>query len=82
MKVVFAVETAVRQAMHPHKVNVASLGNMTPHVHWHVIPRFEDDRHYPGPIWAMPKRDTGAPTERRTASERIGAILIENLGAK
>lgn len=82
MKVVFAVETAVRQAMHPHKMNVASLGNMTPHVHWHVIPRFEDDRHYPGPIWAMPKRDARAPAPRRAAAERIAAILIENLGAK
>ena len=40
MRVVYAVERAVRRVMQPNKVNLASLGNMVPHVHWHVIPRF------------------------------------------
>jgi diadenosine tetraphosphate (Ap4A) HIT family hydrolase len=22
-----------------------------PHLHWHIIPRFEGDPHYPNPIW-------------------------------
>jgi diadenosine tetraphosphate (Ap4A) HIT family hydrolase len=84
MRVVFAVEGAVRQAMHPHKMNVASLGNMTPHVHWHVIPRFEDDRHYPGPIWAVPKRESSpAPASARAqAASRIATLLMEHLAAK
>lgn len=51
MQRVFAVETALRRLLHPDKVNLASLGNMTPHVHWHVIPRFADDRHFPQPVW-------------------------------
>jgi diadenosine tetraphosphate (Ap4A) HIT family hydrolase len=82
MAVVFAVEQAVRDTMHPHKMNVASLGNMTPHLHWHVIPRFADDRHFPGPIWAVPKREANVPEERRTRAARIAAALIENLGAR
>jgi diadenosine tetraphosphate (Ap4A) HIT family hydrolase len=82
MTVVFAVEEAVRQAMHPHKMNMASLGNMTPHVHWHVIPRFENDRHFPGPIWAMPKRSSADVPERHQAAGKIAAILIETLGAR
>ncbi len=56
MAVVFAVEAAVREVMQPDKINLASLGNMVPHVHWHVIPRFADDRHFPDAIWATPKR--------------------------
>jgi len=56
MAVVFAAEAAVRQAMTPDKVNLASLGNITPHVHWHVIPRFRDDRHFPLPVWGPPQR--------------------------
>jgi len=56
----------------PHKVNLASLGNVVPHVHWHVIPRFLDDRHYPDPVWAAPRRDS-APV----AFDR--AALIEGL---
>jgi diadenosine tetraphosphate (Ap4A) HIT family hydrolase len=82
MKVVFAVESAAREAMHPHKMNIASLGNMVPHVHWHVIPRFEDDRHFPGPIWAVPKRSAADSPARREAAGRIAAILIEDLGTK
>ncbi|HWU84374.1 MAG TPA: HIT domain-containing protein, partial [Rhodocyclaceae bacterium] len=39
MAVVFAVEAAVREVMKPDKINLASLGNLTPHMHWHVIPR-------------------------------------------
>jgi diadenosine tetraphosphate (Ap4A) HIT family hydrolase len=51
MHVVLAVEQALRGMLHPDKVNLASLGNMTPHVHWHVIPRFRNDRHFPNPVW-------------------------------
>jgi diadenosine tetraphosphate (Ap4A) HIT family hydrolase len=51
MKVVFAVETAVREEIKPDKINLASLGNKTPHLHWHIIPRFSDDKHYPNSHW-------------------------------
>jgi diadenosine tetraphosphate (Ap4A) HIT family hydrolase len=53
MHVVLAVERALRLALNPDKVNLASLGNMTPHLHWHVIPRFRDDRHFPNPVWGQ-----------------------------
>ena len=51
MKVVFAAETALREVIEPDKINLASLGNKTPHVHWHIIPRFENDKHYPNSHW-------------------------------
>jgi diadenosine tetraphosphate (Ap4A) HIT family hydrolase len=51
MAVVFDVEQIMRATLKPHKVNLASLGNQTPHLHWHVIPRFEDDVAFPGPVW-------------------------------
>lgn len=51
MRVVFALETALRDLLRPDKVNLASLGNATPHLHWHVIPRFRGDPHFPNPIW-------------------------------
>jgi diadenosine tetraphosphate (Ap4A) HIT family hydrolase len=73
MNVVFAVETAQREVMKPHKMNVASLGNMTPHLHWHLIPRFEDDAHFPTPVWAQRRRVT--PTELLAARQaRIPAL--------
>src|SRR5450830_934287 len=56
MSAVWAVEAAVREVMQPEKINLASLGNMTPHVHWHVIPRYLDDAHFPSPVWAESRR--------------------------
>ena len=56
MTVVFAVESVVRQHFRPDKINLASLGNMTPHVHWHIIPRWQDDPHFPEPIWGNQQR--------------------------
>ncbi|MBI1892421.1 MAG: HIT family protein [Burkholderiales bacterium] len=67
MQAVWKVEAAVRETMQPDKVNVASLGNMTPHVHWHVIPRYREDLHFPSPVWAQTQRwpDPAAVNARR-----------------
>ena len=62
MRVVFALETALRERLRPHKINLASLGNVTPHLHWHVIPRFHDDPHFPNPVWGQLIRQP-APAE-------------------
>lgn len=51
MRIVFAAEQAQRQLLEPEKINLACFGNMVPHVHWHVIPRFRLDPHYPNPVW-------------------------------
>jgi diadenosine tetraphosphate (Ap4A) HIT family hydrolase len=56
---VWQLELAVREVMKPLKVNVASLGNVVPHLHWHVIPRYADDAHFPAPVWAPAVRSTG-----------------------
>ena len=71
MRVVFAVEEAVRESMLPDKMNVASLGNVTPHVHWHVIPRFNDDRHFPSPVWAHPRRAAPHRPEREARARDL-----------
>lgn len=61
MRVVLAVESALRTQVKPDKINLASLGNQVPHLHWHVIARFQDDRHFPDSIWAVPRREPGNP---------------------
>jgi diadenosine tetraphosphate (Ap4A) HIT family hydrolase len=62
MTVVCKVEASLRHVLAPHKINLASLGNMTPHLHWHVIPRHEDDAHFPQPVWGQRQRTTDAAT--------------------
>ncbi len=56
--VVLAVEAVLRELMQPAKINLASFGNQVPHLHWHVIPRFIDDAHFPDPVWAARRRKT------------------------
>jgi diadenosine tetraphosphate (Ap4A) HIT family hydrolase len=74
MRVVFAVEEVLRNLLRPDKVNLASLGNAVPHLHWHVIPRFRDDPHFPNPIWGGSVRP---PREARVAD--ITNALAERL---
>ena len=54
---VFRTEAALRTLLNPDKINLASFGNMVPHLHWHVIPRFADDKHFPQPLWGLAQRD-------------------------
>jgi diadenosine tetraphosphate (Ap4A) HIT family hydrolase len=60
MDAVATLERTVRHQLKPTKMNVASLGNVVPHLHWHVVARFAEDSHYPAPVWASPQRPTDA----------------------
>ena len=85
MNLVFVVEIVLRELCQPEKINLASLGNLTPHLHWHVIPRYADDRNFPAPIWAEARR-TSAPAASRPAislqalHDRIVSALSEEQG--
>ena len=55
MQAVYTVERVMRDMLAPDKVNLAAFGNMVPHLHWHIIPRWQGDRHFPDPYWAAPR---------------------------
>lgn len=83
MKVVLATETALRQVCQPDKINLASLGNVVPHLHWHVIPRYRDDRHFPRPIWAealRPEASGPAPADRERLCAALSQVIHCALG--
>ena len=73
--VVMAVEAALREIMAPDKINLASLGNVVPHLHWHVIPRYSDDKHFPDPIWGQAKRDAAPRFAGATLEEALRQAL-------
>jgi len=79
MKVVFAVETALREVIQPDKINLASLGNKTPHIHWHVIPRFSNDKHFPNSHWGEAIRESHRPhldtALKQTLADKIKAHI-------
>jgi diadenosine tetraphosphate (Ap4A) HIT family hydrolase len=82
MEAVTAVEQVLRHELQPRKINLASLGNVVPHLHWHVIARFEWDSHFPQPIWAAAQRPEDA---QRLAALRarwpaLDAAIVQALG--
>jgi len=60
----------------PQHVNVESLGNVMPHLHWHVIPRYKNDGRWGSPIWAADIKEQ--PDRRLTAEDRTR--LLQSLG--
>ena len=61
MEVVCSIERTLVRCLRPIKVNLAALGNAVPHLHWHVIARFEADSHFPQPIWGAAQRHVKDP---------------------
>jgi len=66
------IERVLRDTLAPTKVNVASLGNQVPHLHFHIVPRWHDDLTFPGSIWTRP--ETGL-SDNISSSDRSAAAL-------
>jgi diadenosine tetraphosphate (Ap4A) HIT family hydrolase len=83
MEGVARIEAVLRQALQPSKINLASLGNVVPHLHWHLIARFEGDSHFPNPIWGEGKRVDADPLARlalplAALDERVAAAVMSS----
>jgi len=70
----YVAQRAVVSVTRPDHVNIESLGNVVPHLHWHVIARFVDDVHFPDPIWA-PARRAAKPRPAVTDDALARAIM-------
>lgn len=76
MQAVWLVEQAQRSILQPLKVNLAQFGNMVPHVHWHVISRWETDPHFPDAVWAAPaERSEEQHAAWQAQKEHVLALL-------
>jgi len=52
MEEVSMVAKALSTTFNSAKINYELLGNMVPHIHWHIVPRFISEPLWPRPIWA------------------------------
>jgi len=66
---------ALQVAFKPHKLNVATLGNLVPQLHMHVIARFEHDIAWPRPVWGMASAQPYSPEALVLRMERLLAAL-------
>lgn len=70
------VAEALYQTYAPAKMNYELLGNMVPHMHWHLVPRFTDDPLWPRPIWSEPHQEKQLSADKyRETIARIQATL-------
>ena len=51
------IEKEMLSYYQPKKINIASFGNYMPHVHWHIMARFEEDSYFPEPMWGTKQRE-------------------------
>jgi diadenosine tetraphosphate (Ap4A) HIT family hydrolase len=72
LRIVLLVEQVQRIVLKPDKVNLAAFGNVVPHLHWHVIPRWQDDPHFPQAVWAaLPQADMKAQAAQEARRARV-----------
>jgi len=57
LQAVTAVERVLLDHLQPTKINLAALGNAVPHLHWHVIARYDWDARFPAPVWGAAQRE-------------------------
>jgi diadenosine tetraphosphate (Ap4A) HIT family hydrolase len=76
MEDVCRVAAALDAVYRPTKMNYELLGNMVPHLHWHLVPRFAGDPLWPRPIWSEPHAEQLLePADYRQAIARIRQAL-------
>jgi diadenosine tetraphosphate (Ap4A) HIT family hydrolase len=72
MEEVSRVAQALARIFRPVKMNYELLGNLVPHIHWHLVPRLATDPALRGPIWTV--EHPAAPLAPAAARERIEII--------
>ena len=68
------VAEAIAAVVKPWKMNYECLGNSEPHVHWHLLPRYETDEMRHGPIWLRPESERKVTLAENDRRSLIGSI--------
>lgn len=77
LEIITRIEREMIRLVQPDKVNIASLGNMVPHVHWHIVGRWQDDAFFPGSIWSARLRDM--PQDAFAVRRQAAQVFLQSL---
>lgn len=72
---VYVAERMLMEALQPGHINVEIMGNVVPHLHWQIVPRYRTDPRWGAPIWTTTKAEM--PMTHLPAVERTE--LVQNL---
>ena len=73
------VEKTMLDFYAPDKINIAMFGNYVPHLHIHVMARFQNDTHFPESMWGVKQREAQLSLP---SFETFVTVLRENLSVK
>jgi diadenosine tetraphosphate (Ap4A) HIT family hydrolase len=76
---IFCAEKALVNALRPDHINIASLGQVVPHLHWHIIPRYTDDPRWGGPIWMTSQEEMEEVFFQEDEYESLAGEIREKL---
>ncbi len=68
------VSAVLQKHFQPAKMNLCSLGNVVPHVHWHFFPRYSDDPQFTDPPWLRMQQFESAKVTPEEARELIETL--------
>lgn len=70
---------AVSETARPDHMNYATLGNVIPHLHFHIIPRYKNDPRWEAPIWTSALEDMEHKTLPENELSDLAAQILKNI---
>jgi diadenosine tetraphosphate (Ap4A) HIT family hydrolase len=68
------VHRTIEKVFRPKKMNMCSLGNVVPHIHWHFFPRYADDPNFKNPPWLQMQHFDSAKVTADSVRETIESL--------
>lgn len=65
----YVAERMLMATLQPDHINVEIMGNVVPHLHWQIVPRYRSDPRWGAPIWTTTIAEmpiTELPTTERS----------------
>jgi diadenosine tetraphosphate (Ap4A) HIT family hydrolase len=72
-------QAAIAKVTKPDHMNVASLGNQIAHLHWHIIPRYQNDSRWGGPIWTTTEEEMEIVTLPEVEYRELAGAIREEI---
>jgi len=71
----YQASTALEKTLNPLKLNVMCIGNKTPHIHWHLIPRYKSDKNNKElPMYDMTRGEVD-PQDYKTNPDQVQGLI-------